>query len=58
MVGIPQLLGFLGEAGSRIFKWRDKKKKRAINELKKEVVSGSDNKRLSDKFRRVFGRKK
>ena len=53
-----KFLGFLGEAGSRIFSWRDKRKKRAINDLSKEALTGDDSNKLSNKFKRVFGKRR
>ena len=53
-----EFLGFIGNVGNRIFKWRDKRKKRAINDLSKEALTGNDSNKLSDKFGRVFGKRK
>ena len=51
-----QFMNAIGQVVLELFKFKDKKRKRDINALSKEALRGTDDKRLSNMFGRVFGR--
>lgn len=57
-MSVMEILSAVGISVKKFFKWRERKDKRAMNDLQKNGLVGTDSNKLSKLFNRVFGRRK